>query len=92
MITWSYVAWGGSIDQWLTNTGFPVYEVKIKGWNDNQDYSDLEDLLIIRVVHTYFSVDAKIIYLHPDAKCNLKVRKLAKETRKYLLDAIQVDG
>ncbi|TWT09249.1 hypothetical protein [Planomicrobium sp. CPCC 101079] len=92
MITWNYVDWGGSIDQGLTNTGFPVYEVEIKGWNDNQNYSDLEDLLIIRVVHTYSSVEAKMIYLHPDAKCNLKVRKLAKETQNYLVDAIQVNG
>ncbi|PSL41008.1 hypothetical protein B0H99_103142 [Planomicrobium soli] len=89
MLTWTYVDWGGNIGRGHTNLGFPFYEVEIKGWNDNQHYSDLEDLILVKVIETYSTIEVKLNYLHPDARNNLKARKLAKNTESYLINALR---
>ncbi|WKA49381.1 hypothetical protein QWY22_10730 [Planococcus liqunii] len=91
MFTWNYFDWGEGIEQGLTAKGFPYYEVEIKGWNDDQEYTDLEKLIVIKVINTYSSVEVKMNFLHPDARRNFTARKMAKETKKYLIDAIKSD-
>lgn len=89
MFTWNHIDWGEHIIQGSTTHGFPFYEIEIKGWNDNQNFSDLESLIIVKVIKIASSVKVNIRYLHPDAKNSFNARKLAKETKKYLIETIQ---
>ncbi|MDN7240602.1 hypothetical protein QWY14_02320 [Planococcus sp. N028] len=89
MFTWNHIDWGENINRGLTNNGFPFCEIEIKGWNDNQNYSDLEKLIAIKVIKTPLFTKVKVNYLHPDARNNFCARKLANETKKYLIHTLK---
>lgn len=89
LLTWNHIDWGDNINKGETNLGFPFYEVEIKGWNDEEHYSDLESLIAIKVINTYSSIDVKMDFLHPDARTSFNARKLARETKDYLVASIK---
>ena len=90
MKTWKFIELADAIGHGVTEDGFPFCETEVQGWNDDEDFSDMEDLLTIRAVEYDTEVKVYQYYSDPDVKTNITVMRLAKDAVQLLAKHIGV--
>lgn len=86
MKTWKNIELSDGIGVGITEEGYTFYETEVQGWNDEQDFSDLENLITIQAVKKGKGIEINQIFSHPDVKSNVTAIKLAKEAEQLLID------
>jgi hypothetical protein len=76
----------------ITEDGLPFFEKKLQGWNDNEDFSDREDLVIVNAViyDDGTEILLKNIYSSEEAYSNPTISKKGEEIEQVLLEEVHL--
>ena len=91
MKAWSYTR-NSTLTTGITPEGLPYFENRIQGWNDNNNFSDLEDLVILNAVFHNVGAELRIqnTYTSEDAWNCPFIREKHEETEQILLHEINL--
>ncbi|MDN7245541.1 hypothetical protein QWY16_09720 [Planococcus shenhongbingii] len=86
---WKYIELDDRINHGLTENGLPFWEKEIHGWNDNDTYSDLVNLVIVRAIEldSDSEIEMTADYTREDLKQDLMIDKLVDEAKSDLQTA-----
>lgn len=78
---WKYIELDDGIGHGLTKENFPFWEMQIQGWNDNETFRDLTDLVTITAIRPYADSEVDIIvdYTFPELEHDLMIGKLVNQ-------------
>jgi hypothetical protein len=92
MRNWKHIEWSNSFVYGVDVDESHYIMTEIQGWNDNETFSDIDELMTIRSVifEKDNGLDVMILqhYLSDDVKYNLQVRRIYKEVEQKMREEI----
>lgn len=87
---WKYIELDDGIGHGYNQKEFPFWEMEIQGWNDNETFTDLTTLVVVRAIAATpeQEADFDITYFPPELKKDLMISKLVQEAIYHLREAI----
>ncbi|WP_129727557.1 hypothetical protein [Ectobacillus funiculus] len=91
MRTWNYTK-NGELTAGINEEGFPYFQFKIQGWNDNHHFSDVEDVVTLKAVIQNGGAELLLqsIYASEDALACPFIQERCEETEQILLHEAQL--
>ncbi|WP_084242347.1 hypothetical protein [Planomicrobium okeanokoites] len=84
---WKFIERADAIGQGIMENGDPFWESEIEGWNDNEEFTDLTELVVIRAVLSESKKITTFTKFHfPELENNPLIEKLIAEVESDLLD------
>jgi hypothetical protein len=76
----------------VTEDGLPFFEKKFLGWNHNDDFSDIEDLVIIKAVVKNNGSEMLVenIFYSEEAMSNIFLRMKSEELEQIVLNEVDL--
>lgn len=72
----------------FTEEGYPITEMTISGWNDDEEFSDAETLVTIIAIAKENEIELQIKYESEEIKANSIVQELLVEVRTEILEQV----
>lgn len=88
MKEWKFIEPADSYGFGTTKDGYDFVETSIQGWNDDENFTDLTDLITLKAVNYESEIKVFQEYYHPDIKSNVTAIKLAKESINELVEQL----
>ncbi|MGE7983644.1 hypothetical protein [Solibacillus sp. NPDC093137] len=90
MKQWNYIEILDEVGYGISVDGYERVEMNIEGWNDDEEWEDLETLVTVEAIKNedLNRIDVIITYHFDDLKSNVTVRGLVNKLTKDILDHI----
>lgn len=81
-MTWNHIELSDHFGHGITADGDNFVEMDIDGWNDDEDFSDLDSIVTVGAVIEERSYRIYVKYNSEAAKSNVTVKRLIEEAKK----------
>lgn len=91
MKTWDFIEISDSVAYGaMTTDGYPITEMKIEGWNDDEELEDLETLVTVQAIQKedLGKIDVVVIYHFEELKSNAIVSELVNEIKEEIIEHV----
>ena len=85
MKKWTFIDIDDSIGGGMTEEGYDVTEMTISGWNDDENFSDLEELVSVEATEKEDNIEFSIKYHYEFLHVDPTIEKLVEEIKSDLL-------